>query len=73
MTKQLCDSSVIANNAQKIQKLFVQGYSQLSFWPALQVIRIRSTCIISPLPSGSLKKLISGRSSVQLTKTIPII
>ena len=27
MTKQLCDSSVIANNAQKTQKLFVQGYN----------------------------------------------
>ena len=27
MTKQLCDSSVIANNARKTQKLFVQGYN----------------------------------------------
>ena len=27
MTKQLCNSSVIANNAQKTQKLFVQGYN----------------------------------------------
>ena len=27
MTKQLCDSSVIANNARKTQKLIVQGYN----------------------------------------------
>ena len=27
MTKQLCDSSVIANKARKTQKLFVQGYN----------------------------------------------
>ena len=27
MTKQLCDSSVIANNARKTQKLFIQGYN----------------------------------------------
>ena len=27
MTKQLYDSSVIANNAQKTQKPFVQGYN----------------------------------------------
>ena len=27
MTKQLCDSSMIANNARKTQKLFVQGYN----------------------------------------------
>ena len=27
MTKQLCDSSVIANNTRKTQKLFVQGYN----------------------------------------------
>ena len=27
MTKQLCNSSVIANNTQKTQKLFVQGYN----------------------------------------------
>ena len=27
MTKQLCNSSVIANNARKTQKLFVQGYN----------------------------------------------
>ena len=27
MTEQLCDSSVIANNAPKTQKLFVQGYN----------------------------------------------
>ena len=27
MTKQLCDSSVIANNAPKTQKLFIQGYN----------------------------------------------
>ena len=26
-TKQLCDSSVIANNPPKTQKLFVQGYN----------------------------------------------
>ena len=43
MRKQLCDSSVIVNNARKTQKLFVQGYN-LEVHDVIKYMHVKTSC-----------------------------